>query len=219
MESSTEIKTCFWIILLSCLMASRTSAQTYTYPDYSSEHQESISVEFKGKQPTIADFATAILKSEKEEVFHKDVYKEWEKYQSKKAVSDTVSFILDIRNGYMLYETHNDESGDTLTMEMCFWNCADGKHKLVCQNTKWKMKDDYGWAPYVGPSFYLYDNKERKLRIIYAEDIGALIDGNCIAVFSLPRKGKNIHVIIKSEGEQWHEVLEWNGYDFQSRQQ
>lgn len=96
-----------------------------------------------------------------------------------------------------------------------FWNCADGKRKLLCANTFLAMENDYGWDEHVGVWFYVYDNKTGVMRPVLAEDIGALFDGDGISVFSLPRKGKNIKVTTYSVDERWEVVLEWDGFQFQ----
>lgn len=195
----------------------RTEAQNFEYPEYP-DNDEKISVQFKGDRPTISDFATSFLDYSKEKEFYGKVNNEWKKYRQKKPLSNGSSMILDIKNGYMRYETINREENDTTFMEMCFWNCADGKHKLVCANTVWILNGDYGWDDHVGSWFYLYDNKKKEMRPLYAEDIGALYDGDGLTVFFLPRKGKDIKVSAAGGGERWNEVLEWDGYQFTSRE-
>ena len=201
------------IILL--LWMPRMSAQTFEYPEYPDDDLDRISVRYQGNRPTISDFATAFLNSRsKEEEFFGKALKEWERYQQKKPLSKNTSIGVDTKNGYMRYQIINPEEKDTIVMEMCFWNCADGKHKLVCANTVWMMKDDYGWDNFIGALFYVYDNAKKEMRTVLPEDIGALYDGDGLTVFFLPRKGKNIKVSAAGGGERWNEVLEWDGYRF-----
>ena len=193
----------------------RLSAQAFEYPEY--EQQDTIAVKYKGDRPTITDFANAFLDFSKEKDLYRDVYREWQRYIQKKPLSKNTSISVDTKNGYMRYEVIHPAEKDTIVMEMCFWNCADGKHKLVCANTVLMMEDDYGWDENIGAGFYLYDNKARKMRTVYPEDIGALYDGDGLSVFFLPRKGKDIKVSAAGGGERWNEVLEWDGYQFNSR--
>lgn len=191
----------------------QTKAQTFVYPEYEDD-TERIAVHYEGKRPTIADFATAILNHVKDKEFFDRADRDWKLYQQKKALNGKGKITLDIQNGYMRYDTFYPEKTDTVFMEMCYWNCADAKHKLVCCNTVWPNDGDYGWAEYIGARFYLYDNAKKNLRTIFPEDIGALYDGDGLSVFFLPRKGKDIKVSAAGGGDRWDEVLEWDGYQF-----
>lgn len=194
----------------------RTAAQSFEYPEY--PDGEKIAVKYHGSRPTISDFATAFLNHSKAKNFYDKVYSEWQRYQQKRPLSKNVSISVDTKNGYLHYEILNPEKKDTIVMEMCFWNCADGKHRLVCANTYWAMDGDYGWDDYIGSRFFVYNNNTRIMREVLAEDIGALYDGDGLSVFFLPRKGKDIKVSAAGGGERWNEVLEWDGYQFNSRE-
>ena len=213
-----HVKTYSVLMILAALVwTQKLAAQTFEYPIYEDDDVR-IEVKSKGARPTIADFATAIFDYSKEMEFFDKVYEDWKRYQQKKPLHYHGNFIVDIKNGFMSYKTPGAEANDTLYQEMCFWNCADAKHKLVACNVRWKMGEEYGWSEYVGCRFYLYDNVKKTMRVILPEDIGTLYDGNGLAAFFLPRKGKNIRVTVSSEGEQWDEVLEWDGYKFSTKQ-
>ena len=208
------------LTILMFLWMPRMSAQTFEYPEYEDENSERIAVKFKGNRPTISDFATAYLNYRSKEMeFFGKVLDEWKRYQQKKPLSKNASISVDTKNGYMRYQIINPQEKDTTVMEMCFWNCADGKHKLVCANTVWMMNNDYGWDKHIGPCFFVYDNAKREMRIVLPEDIGALYDSDGLSVFFLPRKGKNIKVSAAGGGDRWNEVLEWDGYSFKLREQ
>lgn len=200
------------MIVVMLMWIQEISAQRFEYPEYSDA--ERIAVKYQGNRPTISDFTTALTNEWKEKKFYDTVYSEWQRYQQKKPLSKNTSIIVDTKNGYMRYAIINPEEKDTTVMEMCFWNCADGKRKLVCANTYLAMEDDYGWDEHVGTWFFVYDNKTRIMRTVWAEDIGALYDSDGLSVFFLPRKGKNIKVSAAGGGERWDEVLEWDGYQF-----
>ena len=197
-------------VLMMCV--SSLSAQSFEYPEVSDG--ERIVVKSQRGRPTISDFVTAYLSQRKDSTFFDKVYSEWQRYRQKLPLSENVSLIVDTRNGYMHYEIVRPEEKDTMVMEMCFWNCADGKRKLVCANTYWKMDGDYGWNTFIGASFYVYDNQKRFMRTVLSEDIGALYDGDGLSVFFLPRQGKDIRVSASGSGELWDEVLVWDGYRF-----
>lgn len=207
----------FVLMTLAMLMwMPRVSAQSFEYPEYSDG--ERIVVKYQGSRPTISDFVTAFLSHSKEREFYDNAYSEWLRFQQKKQPGKNVSIIVDTRNGYMHYEIARPEEKDTIVMEMCFWNCADGKRKLVCASTYWAMDGEYGWGEFTGVSFFLFDNKTRTMRTVLPEDIGALYDGDGISVFFLPRQGKDIRVSVGGGGDRWNEVLEWDGYQFHSKE-
>ena len=214
----TFIRTTWALVAIMLISTQTIMAQTFVYPEYE-DLTERIAVHFDGQRPTISDFATALLDNRSSEHdFFGMVNRDWKLYQEKKPLSTKAKITLDTKNGYMRYDTFYPEKTDTTFLEMCYWNCADGKHKLVCLNTVWVFDNDYGWADYIGASFFLYDNAKKNLRMLYLEDIGALYDGDGLSVFFLPRKGKNIRVSAAGGGDRWDEVLEWDGYQFHSRE-
>lgn len=205
-----------WILLMTMLWVPQLAAQTFEYPDYP-DNDYRFTVKFQGKRPTIKDFATAFLNYKQKENFYDNVNREWIKFLQKKALSPNVNICVDVGNGYMRYDIVNPEESDTTFFEMCYWNCADGKHQLVAKNCVMQMDGDYGWAEYVGTSFFVYDNKTRVMRNVDPEDLGALYDGDGLSVFFLPRKGKDIRVSAAGSGERWNEILIWDGFKFDSQ--
>ncbi len=193
--------------------ATQASAQAFQYPVFS-DGDDLISVKCQGNSPAISDFVTAYLDFAQDEEFFSTVNDEWKNYRLKKPINKNGRFVIDTKNGYMSYSIENDGKDDNITMEMCFWNCADRKHKMVAVNTIWRLGNEYGWDEYTGCRFFLYDNVRKDMRTILPEDIGALYDGDGLSVFFLPRKGKNIKVSAAGGGERWNEILVWDGYQF-----
>lgn len=203
--------------LMSLTCMQKATAQTFEYPIYDDDSIR-IEVKSKGASPTISDFATAILRHCKEEPFLDKMNEEWALYQQKRPLRHHGRFIVDTRNGFLSYTMPITEADETLTLEMCFWNCADGKHRLLGCNVTKKCGGDYCWSEFVGCSFYLYDNAQKTMRQLLPEDIGTLFDGQGLSVFFLPRKGKDIRVTVLSEDERWDEILKWNGYTFTTQE-
>ena len=212
----SKIKKFTLILLTTMVLVPKLAAQTFEYPECQ-DNDSRFSVNFQGNRPTIIDFATAFLNYIQKETFYDNVNREWNKYLKKKPLSPHVSISVDVKNGYMRYDIVNPVEKDTTFMEMCFWNCADGKHRLIAANTVWLLNGNYGWAEHTGTRFFVYDNKTRVMRDVYAEDISALYDGDGLTVFFLPRKGKNIRVSAAGAGDRWDEILIWDGYKFSSK--
>ena len=203
------------MLLIALAWSGETAAQKFNYPDYPDE--DKITVKYQGSHPTITDFATAYLEYDREDSdFYRIIYEAWERYLHDEPLGDNVSIDVDVKNGYMRYENIYPEEKDTIVYEMCYWNCADGKQKLVCANAIWMMEEGYGST--VGTTFLVYDNAKKTMRFILPEDIGALYDGDGLSVFFLPRKGKDIRVSAAGSGERWNEVLEWDGFQFTSKE-
>lgn len=206
-----------WLTCLAAVCALNLSAQKFEYPVHGENDTVRIAVSFKGKQPVITDYANAYLESRKDSAFFAEVKEEWDRHLQQAPLSPNVSIVEDVKHGYIHYEKIRPEEQDTLIFEMCFWNCADKKHRMVAANSVIKMEGDYGWDWFVGCEFFLYDKTTHDMREIWPEDIGALYDGDGLSVFFLPRKGKNIKVSAAGGGERWDDVLKWDGYQFNSK--
>ena len=78
---------------------------------------------------------------------------------------------------------------------------------------------------YCGPDFYLYDNARHTMCRIASEGIGAYVSGESegsnipVVVYSLPRKGKNIDVIIQYDTRNEKKQLVWDGMRFRLNQE
>ena len=201
-------------IFMMLMLTPSASAQSFQYPEY--EGMEEIAVSHQDAQPNIIDYATAFLSRFADKTtFYGKAYADWQKYL---AAPDTdTTFCVDTKNAYMHYELVRPEPDDTIVIEMCYWNCADRKRRLVCANSYMRFEGDYGYDDYIGTYFYVYDNATGIMRDVWPEDIGALYDGDGLSVFFLPRKGTTIKVSAAAGGERWNEVLKWNGYTFRSK--
>ena len=123
----TFIRTTWALVAIMLISTQTIMAQTFVYPEYE-DLTERIAVHFDGQRPTISDFATALLDNRSSEHdFFGMVNRDWKLYLQKKPLSTKAKITLDTKNGYMRYDTFYPEKTDTTFLEMCYWNCADGK--------------------------------------------------------------------------------------------
>ena len=192
---------------------------------------ETIRVKYQGSSPKIGDFAKAYLSSiplsnevddcDQEGLYMYDAIKQAMANHSKgRPLRKKETLTIDSKNGYILYEfRHNDE---VLTrIEMCYWNMADGKHKLFAFV---RQSFDNGWyvaGQYDDREFYRYNNATKTMKRISKEEIGVdAVDeeSSNMSVFSsisLPRKGKDIELTWwDKNGECGASPLKWNGRGF-----
>ena len=91
---------------------------------------------------SISDFVSWML-AEPEDELSGPLSEAWDLYRKNKPLGKGTTIVLDEKNGYFRYELDFDKvyeiEEDVLTesviiVEMCVWNCADGKHKLFAEN-------------------------------------------------------------------------------------
>ena len=197
------------------------SAQFKPYPKSLDESDYQIDVKVKGQRPQIRDFVSAFLRDEMSEVFG-TANEAWQNHLRGKAVGEGITITDDEKNGYVRFEiVHQDDgSYEQSTIEMCYWNCKDGKHKLIAESTRLLLNGYYVETEMTGTQFFLYNNATRKMYNIGLSDLGIDIDplyepGTQAVVFELPQKGKNITVkTYRQDGNKKQGVLEWDGMRF-----
>ena len=180
--------------------------------------QDAIRVDYKGAKPTITDFAWAFLFSEEEDEEECD----HEAYAGQKQAlmnyrqglpqEEGVTFTVDKRNGYILYEWKDNESDYYVKTEMCYWNESDGKHKLFAYNTWLYQNGQPAGGQYDGLIFYRYTNATKKMTVCDAPGFEA---GYFKSSYTLPRNGKDIILNQWDEnGKKTQKTLKWNGRRF-----
>ena len=175
-------------------------------------------VNFKGEKPTIADLAWAFCQNaydDEETGDHpSDAIQQALEQRRKGLPQDKgVTLVVDEKNGYLLYEDRYEEDPENVyKMEMCFWNEADGKHKLFAFNNLAAVNDGKPVMTEVSDLlFFRYDNATK--RMAYCEAPGFEVDYGC--TYSLPRTGKDIIVTKWGEnGKTSKSTLKWNGRRF-----
>ena len=123
---------------------------------------QGIRVNYKGATPTIADFVTTYLSQEDDEEMIKGIWEDWESRQQGKALSNGASFTVDVKNGFIRYDKRYTANTYSYT-EFCFWNCKDGKHKLLGVNRGCIEQGKPVTAQFTGLKFYTYDNQTKRM--------------------------------------------------------
>lgn len=177
---------------------------------------DSFTVSFKGQKPEISDFVTAILSREGLGEALGAMAEDWEKHLKGKALSKEITITVDAKNGYVRYDAIYPE-GEHSYIEYCYWNCADGKHKLVAENVSLLVNGKPVDTELTGLSFYWYDNASHKMNYKYAFELGeeaeaAYSSSGCIR--NLPRQGKTIEIVYFTPNGKVTKKLTWNGSKF-----
>ena len=181
--------------------------------------EDGFRVNYQGAKPTIKDFAKAYLASLFTDVEECDLeglgmYADLQdaiKRQGKGLPLEANSTLtIDQKNGFLVYEHKHSEYLSRI--EMCYWNEADGKHKLFACN-RWSFEND---KPMMGQfdvlSFYRYDNATKKMS--WCETPGFDVE-YLNKSYALPRTGKDITVTTWDDnGKKTQKILKWNGRGF-----
>ena len=208
--------------------------------------EDAYPVKFSGKQPNILDFANAMISNE-------DFTGEGigaflnaiDDYQKGKK-PEYGEIIVDKANGYINYTIDWSKCGhDTPEIsidEMCYWNCKDGRHKIIALNFKLREATRYVDTECTGCMFLCYDNETRTMEWNSADQLGALVTAPLMCwppqdpdnynlngedywryspVYELPRYGKNIKLQIADStipaSKHRNCELVWNGNGFDKK--
>lgn len=119
--------------------------------------QEGIKVKFQGANPTISDFAWAIItandgdeEADMDEAMNA-LRQAWIRNRDGIPQEEGVTLTVDQKNGSVLYESRQDEY--LTRIELCYWNEADKKHKLIAYNVACFMDGKYNAGQYDGLRF------------------------------------------------------------------
>ena len=174
-----------------------------------------IVVKTKGAQPNIKDFVSAILSQEDMGEGFGGVQQSWDLYRNGMKQMPGDEIIVDVRNGYMGYESKDDESREVI--ECCYWNYADGKHKLLAVSNDYFQAGRPVMTEITGVIFYMYDNATRKLKIASEPELGLDLEipPGCTGVtHELPRQGKTFVINSHLSSGKIARRFTWNGSKF-----
>lgn len=181
--------------------------------------QETIKVKYQGASPTISDFVSAFVSSRHDdeddcadESFNA-LKQAWEKQRKGLSLNEWETLTVDQKNGYVCYESKPDEN--MLRVEMCYWNEADGKHKLFAYNVAMFKDGIHDPGQFDGLSFLRYNNASKTMSWVEAPgfDVEFSRDGAFVS-YALPRTGKNIIVTTWYKNGPKERLLKWNGRKF-----
>ena len=181
--------------------------------------QNGIRVNYKGAKPTITDFAWAFVYSiynDEDECGDRPTNAIMEALERKRKglpQEEGVTLTIDEKNGYLLYERILDSY--IIKMEMCYWNEADGKHKLFAFNNLASLDTEDGrpiCTETSGLTFCRYTNATKSM--VYCDPPGFEVD-YLDTFYALPRTGKNItETKWQGKGKTTKKTLKWNGRRF-----
>ena len=199
-----------WAIMLGLCLS--VSAQDEDY---------SIPVRFKGDRPTISDFVSAILSQDELGEALGGLSEQWTQYQQGKKTQG--EWTENLRNGYVshFHRVNSMDENSEQTCEFCYWNCVDGRHKLVALNIKLFWDNRPVDTENTGLSFYVYDSETRRMNWASWNDLGMDIDvpGRGVAHYALPITGKDIGATVyPSEEHKGKDAIvincKWDGMRF-----
>lgn len=177
-------------------------------------------VNYQGAKPNIKDFACAYLASlfvDVEECdleglgLYADLRESIRRQIKGLPLEENRTLTIDLKNGFLVYE-RKQEDESLMRIEMCYWNEADGKHKLFAENRCSYENGKHIMGQYDGLSFYRYDNATKKMSWVETPgfDLGYPVNS-----YALPRTGKNITVTTwEDKGKKTQKMLKWNGHVF-----
>lgn len=178
-----------------------------------------IIINYKGTSPNIKDFVTALLSQSEPDESLNGLREAWGFYKNGMKQMPGDDLIVDVHNGYVGYESvDSDEDGNRRqVIECCFWNYADKKHKLVAISNDFFQNGQAIAGQYTGITFYKYDNATRRMKVVYADELGLSFDappGSHAASHALPRQGKTIVYTFYIPSGKMQKRLTWNGSKF-----
>lgn len=181
--------------------------------------QDAIRINYTGTAPSVKDFVSALLSQTEEDESLNGLNDAWHRY--KKGVKQLAGreLTVDAPNGFVGYEDTDNYGNDTWrqVIEVCYWNYADKKHKLVAISIDSYRNGHPEAGQYDGVTFYRFDNATRKMHLVYEEELGLTIEppANTRGIsHELPRHGKTIVYNYYTPSGKIAKRLTWNGSRF-----
>ena len=135
-----------------------------------------VKVRYGGKSPVISDFVVALW-GDAEDEYSNSLITNWKMFINKQPLEEGTVIILDSRNGYFscIDEQSDLDYKNKSVTELCYWNCSDGKHKLVATANNLFINGKPVEGQYTGLMFLVYENSTRRMWMVQAEDLGAVV--------------------------------------------
>ena len=174
-----------------------------------------ITVRFKGTQPNVKDFVTALLAPNETDESRNGLRQAWDFYKNGMKQIPGDDLIVDVQNGYVGYVSEDETSRQVI--ECCYWNYADRRHKLVAITNDLFMDGKAVVGQFTGITFYKYDNATRQMKVVYDDELGINLEapsGTDATSHALPRQGKTIVYTYHTSSGKVEKQLTWNGSKF-----
>lgn len=171
------MKTNFCLIAL--LALTMNLAAQNPYPEENEEYAYFKEVKFAGQKPGITDFVTSYIGDEPEDELTGLLYTMWQKYLKNKPMDTNEKVTVDARNGFVCFEKTYPADSDGLdggrnNIEMCYWNCSDGNHKIFAVSVAQYHNGKAIQTEFGGITFGIYNNSTHK--IFYNNGVSLGID-------------------------------------------
>ena len=174
-----------------------------------------ITVRFKGTQPNVKDFVTALLAPDETDESRNGLRQAWDFYMNGMKQMPGDDLIVDVQNGYVGYVSEDETSRQVI--ECCYWNYADRRHKLVAITNDLFMDGKAVVGQFTGITFYKYDNATRQMKVVYDDELGINLEapsGTDATSHALPRQGKTIVYSYYTPSGKVEKRLTWDGSKF-----
>ena len=174
-----------------------------------------ITVRFKGTQPNVKDFVTALLAPNETDESHNGLRQAWDFYKNGMKQIPGDDLIVDVQNGYVGYVSEDETSRQVI--ECCYWNYADRRHKLVAITNDLYMDGKAVVGQFTGITFYKYDNATRQMKVVFDDELGINLEapsGTDATSHALPRQGKTIVYSYYTPSGKVEKRLTWDGSKF-----
>lgn len=130
-------------------------------------------VKYAGAKPGIADFVTAWIGEEPEDELNGTMYEIWQKHLNNKPFDKNQKVTVDAKNGYVCFEIgDSDDGGSKTIVEMCYWNCSDGKHKVIGHSVQQFYGGKAIQSEFGGIYFGIYNNDTHKFVYSNGSNLG-----------------------------------------------
>ena len=174
-----------------------------------------ITVRFKGTQPNVKDFVTALLAPDETDESRNGLRQAWDFYKNGMKQMPGDDLIVDVQNGYVGYVSEDETSRQVI--ECCYWNYADRRHKLVAITNDLYMDGKAVVGQFTGITFYKYDNATRQMKVVFDDELGINLEapsGTDATSHALPRQGKTIVYSYYTPSGKVEKRLTWDGSKF-----
>ena len=162
---NSSIPTICTVVLLFCGIIANAQPKTYPEDMLNYEYPYFVTVEYEGASPGIVDFVTSLLNTEGVMFMESDdFFDAWNHYLRHEPQEPGSEIFVDEKNGYVYMESsfQSEFEGEPSEMksfyEMCYWNCADKKHKLFAMTSYSMINGRYVEGQATGLSTSLYEN-------------------------------------------------------------